>query len=148
MNAFDEFATLAAALQAAQGGYCLVGGVALAYHDLPRFTKDIDLLVSPEGLPVVAGILEQAGYFRSTQPWTFASTRLTLHRYMKVEGKEYLLIDLLMAGEPRHLEIITGAIQARHDGVVIPVATKADLVWLKGKRNSPQDQVDIQGLTR
>lgn len=33
--------------------YCLVGGMALAHHSVPRLTQDVDILVLPEDLPLV-----------------------------------------------------------------------------------------------
>ena len=40
--------------------YCLIGGLALAHHSIPRMTQDVDLLVLPEDMPLVQQVL--AGY--------------------------------------------------------------------------------------
>lgn len=42
-----------------EGGvrYCLVGGLALAHHSIPRQTQDVDIMVLPEDLPLVQRLL-------------------------------------------------------------------------------------------
>lgn len=42
--------------------YALVGGMALFFHGLRRFTDDVDLLVTPEGLAEIHRRLEGLGY--------------------------------------------------------------------------------------
>lgn len=42
--------------------YALVGAMALFYHGYRRFTEDVDLLVTPEGLKAVHDHLEGRGY--------------------------------------------------------------------------------------
>src|SRR3989442_4125472 len=38
--------------------YCLVGGLALAHHSIPRLTQDVDVLVLQEDLPLVQRLLQ------------------------------------------------------------------------------------------
>jgi hypothetical protein len=42
--------------------YALAGGMALFLHGVRRFTEDVDLLVSPEGLAAIHAQLEGLGY--------------------------------------------------------------------------------------
>src|ERR1700676_921205 len=42
--------------------FAVVGGMALFYHGFRRFTEDVDLLVTPEGLHEVHRQLEGLGY--------------------------------------------------------------------------------------
>src|SRR2546425_8609143 len=42
--------------------YCLVGGLALAHHSIPRLTQDVDILVLPEDLPVVQKLLQGSAH--------------------------------------------------------------------------------------
>ena len=42
--------------------YALVGGMALYLHGLRRFTEDVDILVTPDGLKKVHEALEGTGY--------------------------------------------------------------------------------------
>lgn len=46
----------------------IVGGIAMAFHDQPRFTKDIDILALPEDLEIIKKAFEELGYFESSQP--------------------------------------------------------------------------------
>ena len=42
--------------------YSIVGGMALFAHGLRRFTEDVNVLVTEEGLKLIHGLLEGAGY--------------------------------------------------------------------------------------
>jgi hypothetical protein len=42
--------------------FCVVGGMAMFLHGYRRFTEDVDLLVSPESLPIIHEALEGRGY--------------------------------------------------------------------------------------
>jgi hypothetical protein len=42
--------------------YAIVGGMALFFHGYRRFTEDVDILVSPEGLRLIHERLEGSGY--------------------------------------------------------------------------------------
>jgi hypothetical protein len=89
-EAFDRSAE---ALLAAGASYALIGGFAVAYHGLPRPTRDIDLLLS--GRPrmstfrALATVLWRSGMTasrRSTRTprywiaerWSFPNSRITL----------------------------------------------------------------------
>lgn len=57
-------------------------------------------------------------------------------------------IDIIVAGDDRHERIITDALQAEAEGTgIVKVANRADLIWLKRRRNSTQDQADIARLS-
>lgn len=45
--------------------YCLVGGLALAHHSIPRLTQDVDILILPEDLPLAQQALA-GGELRGT----------------------------------------------------------------------------------
>lgn len=146
MNIFDEFIEIIKHIEREKIRYALVGGVAMAFYTEPRFTQDIDLLIEPNDLEKVCQILEKKGYFESAEPWTFKSTPLTLHRFLKVIKNDQMIIDLLVAGEEKHLKIIQNALEARGEHGNARVAKKSDIIWLKRKRNSLQDQADIERL--
>lgn len=147
MNVFDEFLTIARELERKQVNYALIGGVALAYHGLPRFTKDIDLLIVPDDADGVRTVLESVGYFESAEPWTFSTTGITLRRFFRADGPEHLLVDVMICAEQRHRAIIENALLAQTPDATIRFAQKEDLIWLKRQRNSLQDQADIEGLS-
>ena len=59
MNVFYEFHKIAKALQKAQIPYALIGGVAMAFHTRPRFTKDIDILIKKPDLVIISEIFTE-----------------------------------------------------------------------------------------
>jgi len=71
---------------------------------------------------------------------------LTLHRLLKVTGEETLVIDVLLAGREDHLQILDNAVLSASEAGTVPVASRDDIIKMKLLRNSPQDQVDIEGL--
>ncbi len=147
MNVFFEFHKIVQHLQEASIEYALVGGVAAAFHDQPRFTRDVDFLISPESLEPVSRALQREGYRPSAEPWAFKGGGLTLHRFIKTVGEEEMIVDILVAGDVRHRRIIDQAVVAESKGTgPVRVASKADLIWLKQRRNSKQDQADIARL--
>lgn len=147
MNVFYEFHKIVRHLQAEKIEYALIGGVALAFYTEPRFTKDIDLLVREGELEQVTNILRTEGYFKSASPWTFKDSALTLHRFMKVEGPDEMIVDVLVAGDDRHEQVIANAIEAESEKTgTVRVASRTDLIWLRQNRNSKQDQADIERL--
>jgi len=146
MNIFNEFAEIIKHIEQEKIRYAIVGGVAMAFYAEPRFTQDIDMLLEPKDFEKARRILEQNGYIESGEPWTFKSTPLTLRRFFKAIGNDQMIIDLLVAGNKKHLEIIENALIAQGEHGIARVAEKSDIIWLKRQRNSLQDQADIERL--
>lgn len=146
MNIFEEFPRIFSKISEGHIKYALVGGVAMAFHDTPRFTKDIDILFFPEDMEKLKKILALEGYVESTPPWTFKKVDMTLHRFIKIVEKEHLQLDVLTANEKRSRQIIGNALEAESEQGIIRVAKKEDLIWMKQQRNSDQDKVDIEKL--
>jgi hypothetical protein len=146
MNIFEEFPKLIKKIEEKNVNYALVGGVAMAFHDTPRFTKDVDILLFPEDMEKLKKILSKEGYVESTAPWTFKEVDMTLYRFVKIEEEEHLQIDVLTANEKRSRQVIENALEAESEQGIIRVARKEDLIWMKQQRNSDQDKVDIKKL--
>ncbi len=146
MNLYNEFFSIIPYFNKMGVRYAVVGGIALAFHDRPRFTDDIDILVHPEDLELVKITFDRLDYRESTNPWTFKNTNLTLHRFLKIVPDDELIVDILLANTDKHQKIISDAIDADSKDGIIRVARKVDLIWLKQFRNSSQDKVDIENL--
>lgn len=146
MNLFDEFFTIVENFEKMGLKYAVVGGIAMAFHDQPRFTKDIDILVLPEDLEKIAIIFEKIGYLESAAPWTFKNTNLTLHRFMKIEGEDFLVVDILVGEEEKHKNVVKHSLVEKSEKGVVRIADKNDLIWMKKMRDSDQDKVDIKRL--
>ena len=144
MDVFAEFQHIAAALAARKLPYALIGGVAMAFHVRPRFTKDVDFLIKSFSLPEMASALASIGYRPSAGPWTFPKANLTLHRFLKPALDDEFFVDVLVAGSSEMEAIVDrAAILTSPNHPSVPVAQRNDLIWLKKLRASPLDLADI-----
>ena len=79
--------------------------------------------------------------------WTFRKVAIELHRFVKVVApEEEMLIDVLVARDEESRRIILDAVEAESEEGKIMVVSRKDLIWLKGLRDSKQDQADIEKL--
>ena len=146
MNVFYEFHKIVQELEKEKIRYVLIGGVAMAFHDQARFTKDIDLLTEEGDLSSIDKILKAKGYEASDSTISFKSG-LDLKRFWKVEDGDEMIVDVLCGTTPRHRKVIENALKAHSKGTgLVRVATKRDLIWLKSQRNSALDRADIEHL--
>jgi hypothetical protein len=144
MDVFAEFEQLASAFAAQQIPYALIGGVAMAFHIQPRFTKDIDFLIKSPQLSATTDALKSKGYLPSAGPWTFPHARLTLHRFLKPAQDDEFYVDVLVAGSPEMEAIVDRALQMDSPNhPPVRVARREDIILLKKQRASPLDQADI-----
>lgn len=125
--------------------FLIVGAHALAFHGLPRYTKDIDIFVatSPENSAAVAKVIDIFG---------FGSTGLSSADFQQPD----LVIQLGV--EPHRLDILTGlsginwseAWESKVEGTLdgIPVSFLAKSTYIKNKLASgrPQDLADVARL--
>lgn len=146
MNVFFEFHKIVQELEVEKIRYALIGGVAMAFHDQARFTKDIDLLTDENQLIEIERILKGQGYQASDSTLSFKSG-LNLKRFWKVEDGDEMILEILMGTTPRYAEIIDNSLEAHSKGTgLVRVATKEDWVWLKLQHNSALDKADIEHL--
>jgi len=146
MSLYDEFFALIPYLNKTGVRYAVIGGIALAFHGRPRFTRDIDILVHPEDIDLARIAFARLDYRETAAPWTFRNTTLTLHRFLKTLGEEDVMVDILLANTPEDQQVIARAVSASAQAGPVRVACRDDLIRLKAARNSSQDQVDIEGL--
>ena len=100
MNLVDELHAIAAAFKTSGIRYAVCGGVAVTAHGATRSTKDIDVLVAPDDVARALDAVRPLGYTFVALPMTFeAGTERERHvqRVSKIEGKEHLVLDLLLA---------------------------------------------------
>ena len=125
--------------------FVIVGAHALAWHGLPRYTKDIDFFVStsPENADALASLIVRFG---------FGSTGLCAVDFLA----EDQVIQLGM--EPNRIDILTGIsgvewdeawstrVQGELDG--LPVSFLGKDAYIKNKLASgrPQDHADVSRL--
>ena len=73
-------------------------------------------------------------------------TDIELHRLTKLEGQEFLSIDLLIGLGEEQKMMIENAVEETTDRGVVRVISRDDLIKMKQVRNSLQDQADIEAL--
>jgi predicted nucleotidyltransferase len=120
--------------------YCLVGGLALAHHSIPRLTQDVDVLILPEDLHLVEGLLRghRVGATAVVTIFQVGDTR----------------IDIIPANLRAERQVVLGAIEDAIDELPVKVASLRDLILLKmwaaperpqlGKRM--RDEADVAEL--
>ncbi len=147
MPAFDiqaELAAISRALDDHGVEHAICGALALAVHGYPRATKDIDVLIPTGAVAPAKTILRGLGYGLAAAPMTFRSG-ITVHRVSRVESKDLLTVDLILAEGP--LE------RALDDKVSVPwgertlwVVSRATLVAMKRLAARAQDAADLEAL--
>lgn len=146
MELYDEFFSFIGYLNKLGARYAVVGGIAVAFHGRPRFTRDIDILVHPDDLGLARMAFDRLGYVETAEPWTFRNTNLTLHRFLKVRGEDEMMIDILLANTVGHQKMIEEAVETPSEAGRVRVASRQSLIDLKRARNSNQDKADIEAL--
>ena len=146
MNLYDEFFSIVEAFEKNDITYAVIGGFALAFHEKPRFTEDIDALVSHNDLEKSKKLLEDLRFFRSTDPHPFLKTSLVLHQFVKTIENDYLILDLLAGKDDKFEDFLKNNINFDWEKGTVSVISREDLIRLKEMRNSDQDKVDIKQL--
>src|SRR5699024_9411684 len=118
-------------------------GFALAFHHEPRYTEDIDILVNDSNLARTEKELNKLDFFKSTDPHYFLKIDWVLHRFLKTESSDYLVVDILSGSGEKIERILDNSITYAREKGEIKVINKSDLIDLKSIRNSDQDKVDI-----
>ena len=125
--------------------FVIVGAHALAWHGLPRYTKDVDFLVSTSSrnAEALASVIEQFG---------FGSTGLCAADF----SAEDQVIQLGM--EPNRIDILTGIsgvgweeawstrIEGEIDGLPVSYLGKETFIKNKLASDRPQDRADVSRL--
>ncbi len=151
----DALTQIGGLLDELKADWALVGGLAVSVRAVPRFTRDIDLVVavSDDGdAERVVYALSNLGYTIRTVIEQDATNRLATARLSPPgESQEGVLVDLLFASSGIESEIAAGADRVEvFTGVEIPVATQAHLLAMKVLSNDalrrPQDSADIRAL--
>lgn len=120
--------------------------LAMASHDEPRFTRDIDLLLHSGDEGNLADALARLGCFESARPRRFQKTPIVLRRFVKVRGEDFVPVDILVGKAARIDAIVERATAQRWLRGTVRVATKGDIIRLKRGRGSDQDKDDIKRL--
>lgn len=132
-------------LNSAKVEYVLVGGYALAFHGVPRYTGDIDFLVRPtieNGLRIEAAL--RAFGFGSMD--LNASDFAVADRIVQL-GQPPFRIDILTSiSGVSFEEIWSSRIVSDLDGLPIAVIGRAEMIRNKKASGRPRDLADLSAL--
>ena len=123
--------------------YALCGGMAVAIHGYPRFTKDIDFLIPAHSLELAKSVAAMAGFLDESGRIPFPDC--DVYRVLKIEGQEYRILDLLV---PKSLETVAWKQRQWFDwnGLPICAVSVEGLVEMKRAAARDQDLIDIKNL--
>jgi predicted nucleotidyltransferase len=152
---------LIGALDRAGIRYCLVGGVAVNLHGVPRLTYDVDLVVAvdPESLRSVRRTLESLG-LRCRVPVELESLSDHAERARLRDEKNLRAVTFTDPNNPLNevdvlvnLDVDTAGVIDRAelldaDGLPLRVASLEDLIAMKRAAGRDQDLSDVEHLER
>ena len=148
MNLTNEFSALIAGLQEAKFDFAVCGGMAMALHGFPRFTRDLDFLIKSEDLTNAIQAAKKCGFEDEPEMIRLGqqSGRLCeICRINKFEGEDHLTLDLVLVN-PALEDVWKGRVLFEWLGRSLPVVSTAGLARMKLLAGRPQDLVDIQSL--
>jgi predicted nucleotidyltransferase len=123
--------------------YALCGGMAVALHGYPRFTKDIDFLVPSESLNRAIEVAATAGFLDDSGRIPFPDS--DVYRILKIEGSEYRILDLLV---PKSLDTLAWTQRQWFDWDGLPICSvsREGLIEMKLAAGRDIDRIDIKQL--
>jgi hypothetical protein len=148
VNLVDELHAISSALREAGVVHAVCGGIAVTIHGATRSTKDIDLLVPGDEVPKILELVRRLGYLFAALPMTFDEGRPQerhVQRVTKIEGKDHLILDLLVADAS--LEgLLEGRLEVELAEGKLSVVSKKALLKMKRLAGRPQDLADLAAL--
>jgi hypothetical protein len=143
----DELRALVAKLDEKNIEYAVCGGLAMAIHDRPRFTIDIDVMIEEASLPVAMSIAEALAYNIRGKDLSFANGAVEIRRISKIDpdAGDLLTVDFILVTSAVR-EAWDSRVKADWEGGRLSVVSREGLIALKRLSARPQDLVDINSL--
>lgn len=141
----SEFKDLLRALNEARVRYLVVGGYAVIKHTEPRYTKDLDVWVSPDSenaRRVYAALQNFGAPLEGVVAEDFADKTIVYHM-----GRAPARIDVLMSLKGLEFEgSWVSRVEAEFGDVPTQFLSLQDLVINKRLAGRPQDLMDVESL--
>lgn len=141
----SEFRDLLKALNEARARYLVVGGYAVIKHTEPRYTKDLDVWVSPNGenaKRVYAALQNFGAPLEGVVAEDFADKSIVYHM-----GRAPARIDILMSLKGLEFEESwVNRVEAEFGDVPTQFLSSQDLIINKRLAARPQDLMDVESL--
>jgi hypothetical protein len=142
-----DFVELLAAFDRADVRYLVIGGYAVGYHDRPRTTKDLDLLLdaAPHNMRRVCEALTAFG----APPSVAEDLLVAAADEIVWFGGPPLRVDFLkQASGIDFPDIWSRRVIDRWNGVPVSIVSRDDLVRIKRAAGPEQDLIDARNLER
>ncbi|TDI43123.1 MAG: hypothetical protein E2P02_11880 [Acidobacteria bacterium] len=151
MDLYQELRDVTEAFLDADIDYAVCGGMAVAIHGYPRFTKDLDFLVLEDDMPRIRTAVKNLGYTLPAGPIPFGvgtdATR-RIYRISKVIGSDVFTLDFLIVSAQWSEAWETRRDYELEDGAVLTVVSREGLLHMKRLAGRLQDQLDLQNLEK
>lgn len=125
-------------------GYCLIGGLALAYWGNPRATRDIDMLVLVDTDKRDALCDAFRAYDKDTE--LRKGGPLDPVPCLIKTSIDRIDVDIICVSKTWELEAIKTAEPVTVDNHVMPFVDPCHMIILKLKAGGPQDIIDVQNM--
>lgn len=148
MDLIAELVSLSVAFDEARIEYAVCGGIALAIHGLPRFTKDIDVLIRAQDLDAALGAAARCGFVLEGGRMTFQTgtpDERAMFRVSKARGVDLMTLDLLLAGR-KDDAVWSSRRTVEFQGRRVGVVSRDGLIAMKRAAGRGQDLLDIEKL--
>lgn len=143
MDLYEELGKIVDAFTEASLDYAVCGGVAVAFHGYPRFTKDIDVLMREADVPRSLDLLDRIGYTERSGKIPFE--KYDLYRTSKVEGADVLTVDLIAVSSALQ-EAWEQRMLFAWEGRTLRVVSGEGLAAMKRMAGRSQDLLDLEKL--
>lgn len=148
MDITEEFTAIIDAMNAEQIPYAVCGGIAVVLYGGTRLTIDIDMLIREEDLDRTKAVVARLGFTIPGGAITFkagTSEEQRLFRVSKVEGEEFLTLDLMLV-TPFLGEAWNSRIDVKHGERPITVIGREGLRTMKLSAGRDKDLLDLKEI--
>ena len=145
MEIHKDFKELLELLNSHKVEYLVVGGYALAFHGVPRFTGDIDLFVKPEDANAkrILSVLDEFGF----GSLNFSESDFTLPDTVVQLGVPPVRVDIMTSLTGVSWEKAeAGKIRGSYGTTVVSFISKKDLIANKKALGRNKDLAEIEAL--
>lgn len=147
MEVNTDFSDLLLAFNAAAVRYLIVGGLALAFHDRPRFTKDLDVWIEPTEENARAAHSALATFGAPLDKLKVAD--LAAEDVVFQIGVTPLRIDIMTSiSGVQFLDAWASRAEGKYGDIDVSIIGRDALIANKRATGRTQDRADIEALER
>ena len=148
MEIVDELLALSKVLERDHVPYAVCGGLAVTIHGRPRLTIDINVVVPKSALDQAIQLAGSVG-FDMQEGWVYLPKNdlgiNRLFRLTKVEGGEFITLDLLEADSDA-IRLFADRVRVSIGDRQITVLSRAAIIEMKSRSTRTKDILDIEML--